>query len=596
MSLVGVTLAGRYILERQIGQGGTADVYRAKDTLLDRLVSVKVLNSDAAADAGFRRRLKDEAKSASALAHAGIVRILDAGEETVAPSGGTTQTHAFIVMEFVQGIELTKVIAKGPLKVTEALRIAKEVADALAYAHRHHIIHRDITPSNIMVTKDGAVKVLDFGIALSNSETDSEATQALAIVGTPAYFAPEQANGNVADERSDIYSLGIVLFEMLTGRLPFTNASAVGVARAHLEDAPPAPSSLNAKVPLRVDMVVERALSKSPSSRFTTAQAFADDIESAFIDITQSPMHDSRNALVDSSNSTPSPTPFVLATPAATAMVSHSSVDDFDAMFAPSGGFSNGQSWSVEEMSGYGVKSSPQRKRVWGGISIALVTVTVLALVALWVVNLAPSNFVPSFGEEVPSVANLTYDQAATKLKNLNFQPIRSDENSATVAKDKVIRTEPKAGTKIGSGDLVTVFVSLGALEVSAPNLAGMTLADGQAQLTALKFISGSVTETYHGTYPAGTIISTDPVAGTALKEGATINLVVANGKVDVPDVRGMSLSDATNKLSSPEFMIPVLTTGDKSCKSDASLTVASQTVVGEAPVGTSVTLYYCAG
>ncbi len=607
MSLVGVTLAGRYILERQIGQGGTADVYRAKDTLLDRLVSVKVLNSDAAADAGFRRRLKEEAKSASALAHAGIVRILDAGEESVALPGGTSQTHAFIVMEFVQGIELTKVIAKGPLKVAEALRIAKEVADALAYAHRHHIIHRDITPSNIMVTKDGAVKVLDFGIALSNTETDSEATQALAIVGTPAYFAPEQADGNVADERSDIYSLGIVLFEMLTGRLPFTNASAVDVARAHLDDSPPAPSSLNAKVPLRVDMVVERALSKSPSSRFTTAQAFADDIESAYIDIAGSPMHDSRSAVVDASNSTPAPAPFASATPAATqpasqllsattALTTHSTVDDFDALFAPSGGFTNGQSWSVEEMSGYGVKSSPQRKRVWGGISIAIVTVTVLALVALWVVNLAPGNFVPSFGVEVPSVANLTYDQAATKLKNLNFQPIRSDENSATVAKDKVIRTEPKAGTKIGSGDLVTIFVSLGALEVSAPNLAGMTLADGQAQLTALKFISGSVTETYHGTYPAGTIISTDPVAGTALKEGATINFVVANGKVDVPDVRGMSLSDATNKLSSPEFMIPVVTTGDKSCKSDASLTVASQTVVGEAPVGTSVTLYYCAG
>jgi serine/threonine-protein kinase len=286
MTLVGVTLGGRYTLERRIGQGGSADVYRARDTRLDRIVSVKILNDERALDGGFRDRLAKEAKSAATLTHSGIVRILDAGEAEIPVAGGSTVAHPFIVMEYVQGIELTKVIAKGPLKVAEALRISKEVADALAFAHQKRIIHRDITPGNIMITKSGGVKVLDFGIAFTRPDNDSEATQALDIVGTPTYFSPEQASGNQGDERSDIYSLGVVLFEMLTGRVPFPEADSVTVARAHLNDFAPPPSQLNPKVPLKVDMVVERALSKSPAARYTTAAAFASDLETAYHGVT----------------------------------------------------------------------------------------------------------------------------------------------------------------------------------------------------------------------------------------------------------------------------------------------------------------------
>lgn len=616
MTLVGTTIAGRYILERRIGQGGSADVYRAKDSRLDRPVSIKILNTDSASDAVFRRQLKREAKSASELAHPGIVRILDAGEDTSTSANGESVTHAFIVMEFVQGIELTKVIAKGPLKVAEALRIAKEAADAISFAHKKQIIHRDLTPSNIMITKDGFVKILDFGIAYSRSETDTETTQALNVVGTPAYFSPEQALGNQADERSDIYSLGVVLFEMLTGRLPFPAAGAVDVARAHIEEFAAPPSQLNPKVSTRVDMVVERALSKSPADRFTSAQAFADDIAGAFVDVTgtsleqahedaqnqPTPANDAASISASSqfveSRSTSSP----IEVPSSPPVGSPSSgsarqaENDFDAMFAPRASYSGGASWSVEEMSGLGAKDTPQRRRVIAGIAISLVTASVLALVAIWVVNLAPTTIFAPSSVTVPSVKNMTYSQAATKMRAAELEPVLAEENSSTVAKDKVIRTDPANGLKLEPGQVVTVYVSLGAKEIAVPNIAGMTLADGQAQLTALKLVSGSVSESYHGSFPAGTIISADPVIGTSVIEGAAINIVIANGKVNVPDVRGMGLKDATAKLTSPEFMIPVITTGDRSCKSDASLSVGAQSVLGEASLGTSVTLYYCAG
>ena len=588
MTLAGVTLGGRYTLERRIGQGGSSDVYRANDTRLNRIVSVKVLNDERALDGGFRDRLAKEATAAATLTHSGIVRILDAGEAEIPVAGGSPVSHPFIVMEYVQGIELTKVIAKGPLKVAEALRIAKEVADALAFAHKKRIIHRDITPGNIMVTKSGGVKVLDFGIAFTRPDADSDATQALDIVGTPAYFSPEQASGNQGDERSDIYSLGVVLFEMLTGRVPFPDADSVSVARAHLTDFAPPPSQLNPKVPLKVDMVVERALSKNPAARYTTAAAFASDLESAYLDVTGISIETSAPGFADLAEAPAAPTPSTEAPLQAD--------DDFDAMFAPRATYSGGTSWSVEEMSGLGAKNSPQRRRIFGGIAISLMTASVLALVAIWVINLAPTNIFPSSGVEIPVVTNLTYEQAATKLRAAEFEPVQQDENSVTVAKDKVIRTEPTAGKKLEAGQIVTVVVSLGPKESAVPNVIGMTLADGTAQLASIMLVVGSVTEAYHGSYPAGTIIATDPVAGTSLTEGKTVNIVIANGKVDVPDVRGMSLKDATAKLSSPAFMVPVVTAGEKGCKSDAALTVGSQSVLGEAPLGTTVTIYYCAG
>ncbi len=598
MTLVGVTLGGRYTLERRIGQGGSADVYRAKDTRLDRTVSVKVLNDERAHDAAYRDRLAKEAKAAAALTHAGIVRILDAGEADLPSAGGVTVAHTFIVMEYVQGIELTKVIAKGPLKVAEALRIAKEVADALAFAHKKHIIHRDITPGNIMITKSGNVKVLDFGIAFSRPDNESDATQALNIVGTPAYFSPEQASGSQGDERSDIYSLGVVLFEMLTGRVPFAATDAVNVARAHLNDFAPPPSQLNPKVPLKVDMLVERALSKTPAARYTTAAALAADLEAAYLDVTGVTIDTAAPAFGDVTStdveSSTQVTPNVASKPVTQAPTM--AEDDFDAMFAPRATYSGGSSWSVEEMSGLGAKNSPQRRRIFGGIAISLVTAAVLALVAIWVVNLAPANIFPSSGVEIPAVANLTYEQAATKMRAAELEPVQQDENSLTIAKDKVIRTEPASGTKLEAGQIVTIIISLGPKESPVPNVVGMTLADGTAQLTSVKLVAGTVTEAYHGSYPAGTIIATDPASGTSLKEGGAVNIVVANGKVDVPDVRGLSLKDATAKLNSPQYMVPVVTAGDKSCKSDAALTVGAQSVLGEAPLGTSVTIYYCAG
>jgi serine/threonine protein kinase len=253
-------LAGRYVVGDLIGRGGMSNVFRGVDTKLGRTVAIKVLKSTLATDPAFRSRFRQEAQAASRMAHPTIVRVYDAGEERVKDGSGHDLIEPFIVMEYVEGRMLKDLIAEGPVASDEAVRIAHSILTALEYSHRAGVVHRDIKPGNVMITTAGDVKVTDFGIARAVSDSSTTVAQTTAILGTAAYFSPEQAKGETVDARTDLYSTGVVLFEMLTGKAPFRGDTAVAVAYQHVSERPVKPSSINPKVSPALDQVVLRAL------------------------------------------------------------------------------------------------------------------------------------------------------------------------------------------------------------------------------------------------------------------------------------------------------------------------------------------------
>ncbi|GCD95812.1 protein kinase domain-containing protein [Embleya hyalina] len=269
-AMTGQVLAGRYRLDERVGRGGMGEVYRALDRRLGRTVAVKVLSPDLTQHQEFRRRFHREARTVAALAHPGIAMLHDVAEDDPAGDG---ETLPFLVMEFVEGHTLVDALARGPLPAERVLAIAAEVLAALSYSHRRGLIHRDIKPSNIMVTPSGAVKVLDFGIAKALAETTTRLTVTGAAIGTPAYLSPEQIQGDPVDGRADLYAVGCLMYELLTGRPPFVADSPFAVMHQHLYREPAAPSTLRGDLPDAVDAVVSRALRKTPAERFPDAAA-----------------------------------------------------------------------------------------------------------------------------------------------------------------------------------------------------------------------------------------------------------------------------------------------------------------------------------
>lgn len=276
----GRILAGRYTLGEFVGQGGMATVYRGTDTKLGRQVAIKVMKADLAGDEAFRERFRQEAQSAARMAHPTIVRVLDAGDDLIQTAAGPKQLP-FIVMEYVDGKNLRQHLLEGRLSAEEACRVVDAVLTALEYSHRAGIVHRDIKPANIMITSTGRVKVMDFGIARAVSETSSTLQQTTAILGTAAYFSPEQAKGETVDARSDLYSTGVMLYEMLTGDVPFRGDTAVAVAYQHVSERPVRPSERDSAVSPALDRVVMHSMAKDRAKRFQTAGEFREALKVA---------------------------------------------------------------------------------------------------------------------------------------------------------------------------------------------------------------------------------------------------------------------------------------------------------------------------
>jgi serine/threonine-protein kinase len=514
--------ANRYELGDEIGHGGMADVYLAHDRLLDRDVAVKVLAPPFASDPTNVERFRREARAAAGLNHPHIVGVYDWGEE---------DDTSFIVMEYVPGQTLREILqAYGRLSPMDAAGITAEIADALSFAHAHGVVHRDIKPGNVLISPQGQVKVTDFGIA--RAETSEPLTKTGAVLGTATYFSPEQAQGFTLDGRSDVYALGVVLYEMLTGVAPFVASSPVSVAYKHVRETPAPPSALVPDLPGAMDRIVLTALAKDVDERYQSAQ-------------------DLRADLLRFERGRP------LAGAGTTAA--------FTAAAAPNAAH-------VAAPVAVAAPATPQparrRRPRWG--PIVAVAVALALLIGLIVFLIAGSDFGDQGSStptaDVPNVVGTAYPQAEASLKALGFTVARKDVDDPEQPPDVVMAQDPESGRKIPKGGLITLHTS--SATIAMPNVVGQNKTQATQTLAATNLAANFVDE--DSNQPVGTVLHTDPAAGgpvSKLPQGGrpTVTVYVAREPlVPVPDVTTQDPLAAAITLSTAGFQVtPVNTPSD---------------------------------
>lgn len=539
-------LAGRYEVLELIGRGGMAEVYLGRDKRLSRTVAIKLLRSDIAEDPTFQARFRREAQSAAALNHPAIVGVYDFGEEVVTRADGSTQTVPYLVMEYVQGHTVRELLSEGEaVPIDEAGEIVSGVLQALGYSHRNGIVHRDIKPGNIMLTNTGEVKVMDFGIARAIEDSAVTVTQTHAVVGTAQYLSPEQARGEVVDARSDIYSCGCLLYELLTGRPPFKGDSAVAIAYQHVRELPVPPSQIAPDVPESMDRVVMKALAKHREDRYQNADQMRADLQAAIRGLqVNAPATETWQ---QQATTIIAPTPGVPSAPAATNTGSIPKVKDEQA------------ARQAEEEA---AKRKKKQLLIIGLITLVALLALVGALAAAGVFGGSPSKEVTaSPTQSAVSVPDLTgKDEAGARSTlegvGLAFQR-GADVSSDTIPEGQVVSYDPGAGTMAAPGTKVEVHFSSGSATVAVPNVSGQTQGDARNALEKAGLTLGDVTTVDAGGVKAGNVVSTDPAAGTKAKRGSTVNLQVASGRLVVPqNLVGMSLDDAKKALTSAGFTV----------------------------------------
>ena len=558
-------LAGRYLVGDVIGRGGMADVYRGEDTKLGRTVAIKVLKAQLALDPAFRTRFRQEAQAASRMAHPTIVRVFDAGEETVTRADGDVVREPFIVMEYVEGRLLKDMIAEGPLGAKVATDIAAGILTALEYSHRAGVVHRDIKPGNVMITPNDTVKVMDFGIARAVSDSSSTVAQTTAILGTASYFSPEQAKGETVDARTDLYSTGVVLFEMLTGRTPFRGETAVSVAYQHVSETPVRPSSVNPDVSPALDEVVLHALGKGRFDRYQTAPEFMKELELAAAG------HVPKRRVAD---------------------------DSATAIFGSAPTASEQTAHALRQLTSDDTVTRTQRRPpvvwIWSGV---LVIAMVMVAVLFWVLNLAPTEDIPSASRVVPEFSDSTWEEAQAELTGLDLVPTRVDEASSEVDEGDVIRTDPPATTTVAPEDTIRVYVSTGSEQVTVPDLSNLDQAGATAALEAAGLELGSITDQNSATVAAGVVLGSTPASNTEADTGSSVDLVLSNGKVTITDVTGQTMSIARQLLEDPDIGLTVSPVADATCAAQNGEIVTAQSLApGEVDQNSTIELTYCTG
>ena len=540
-----------------------ASVYRGYDLTLGREVAIKILDRELADDNAFRTRFRLEAQAASRMAHPTIVRVYDAGEDSLTSPDGTVRPVPFIVMELVKGRLLKEIIAAGPVPVTDAVRYVDGILEALEYSHRAGVVHRDIKPGNVMVTDAGQVKVMDFGIARAVSDSSSTVAETTQILGTAAYFSPEQAKGEPVDARADVYSTGVVLYELLTGRQPFRGDSPVAVAYQHVSEAPVPPSEVNETVPRSLDTVALRALAKDPFQRYQDAAGFREALD-ATVDGRQ-PSKRQVGALTSE-------------------------------LYGPNPRQAAETARSLRQLSTdttmKRTQAGPPVAWIWAGV--ALLAVLLISLL-FWVLTIQPRDDLPDNVREVPDVSGMTYERANEALAEDDLRAIRVDEENTEVAAGNVIRTDPEAGTSVTPDQQVSVYVSTGQQMSTVPTLVGLGQDAATSAITAAGLQLGTVTSQNDKDLAAGTVISSDPVDGASVAAGTMVNLVVASGRVAIDDVRGYTVDAATRELE--DVGLTVTAQEDPNCAGADPATVQSQSLTpGDVPVHSQITLIYCSG
>jgi len=506
-------LSGRYRVLRKIGGGGMADVYLCEDLTLGRRVALKVLLQRFLDDPNFVERFRREAKAAAGLNQANLVSIYDWGEVD-----GTY----FIVMEYVEGETLKELVRRqGRLGGSEAVRISLQLLAALEFAHRTGIVHRDVKPQNVMIDRDGNVKVTDFGIARAG---DSGMTEVGSILGTAQYLAPEQARGQPVDERSDLYSVGIVLYEMLTGTVPFKGDSAVTVALKHVNEMAAEPAQLVPGLPYALNQIVLKAIAKDPAQRYQTAEQFARDLRSAQVG---------------------GPVAAAAFDPGAEATRLMSAGAAAGATSVMTGG-------PLTETTG----DRGRRRRRWPWALVIVLLLLVIAAAAYGLVRAMGTGSVV-----VPTVVGKSKAAALTRLEEAGFKADVQEEYSGKVEEGFVSRQAPPGGAKLRKGDTVDIWVSKGSEMVTLDDFKGRTPAEVRGWLEQ-NGLSGLEKSGKSATIPSGKVFKQDPAAGGQVKRGATITYWVSSGKpqATVPDLVDLTQAAAQAALADADLLLGTVT------------------------------------
>lgn len=547
-------LARRYELQELIGGGGMADVYKAQDKLLDRAVAVKILHQQYANDAEFVEKFRREATAAAKLAHPNIVNIYDVGED-----GGSQ----YIVMEYVSGPTLKEVIQqKGCLEPIEAVRIAKEIASALESAHRNNLVHCDIKPHNILVMPDGHIKVTDFGIARAVST--STMTYSGSVMGSVHYFSPEQAKGTVITTKSDVYSLGVVLYEMLTGQLPFNGETSVSIALKHLQEEPVPIRQLNPSIPPVLEAIVQKAMSKDPADRPSSTELYAD-------------LNQAKAMLADRGTSQEA----VSNDPFATRMIPRITPE----MMAEQRS-ERPANKSIVSREDYQPQYQPQEeKSIFKSKSFIAVLVGILLMGFFVGSFLSFGKFWSSAEINVPDVVGKSSVVAQQILEDKNLRVKIVEANDDSVPAGQVVSQYPEAGAKVKEQRLVTITVSKGGQELTMPDLKSMSRSNAEEKLKKMGLKLGAVFEE-NAKEPAGTVINQDPRSGSKITKGQTVDITVSLGEkkkeITVQNYTGLSVDSAKSNLEANGLSLGGI--------SEEASTRPKGTVIGQSPSAGSTT------
>lgn len=559
----GIFLGNRYEVIEKIGAGGMADVYRGRDTMLNRYVAIKVLKKEFREDATFVKKFRSEAQAAAGLLNPNIVNVYDVGED---------RGLYYMVMELVEGITLKEYIdRKKRLSAREVISIAIQMCSGIEEAHKHHIIHRDIKPQNIIISNDGKVKVTDFGIARMVTST----TTTTVAMGSVHYTSPEQARGGYSDEKSDIYSIGITLYEMVTGQVPFNGDTTVEVAMKHLQEEITPPSELVPDIPYSLEQIILKCTQKNAERRYSDVDELIQDLKHSLVD----PEGD-----------------FVQIVPvgnADTVIITEDDLDDIRSSYGDDDEDDDygedDEDYDEDEDDHDSDEVNPRMNKVIKimTIVVAVIIILVLALVigraaGLFRFGGSGTQQEEDSGQvEVPDVVGMTLDDAKKELNDAGLGwKIGKQEESAQYDKGYVMGQDPEDGEKVKKNTQITLDVSTGKAEeqVEVPNVVGQDEADAQKTLEDAGFKVESTA--VYSSQPQGEVVATTPEAGTQAAKGSTVTIQVSKGeeKVSVPDVRGTDENTAKNTLSGAGLNVTVTT--------DYSDSVAQGNVISQDPSG----------